>query len=165
MKIRTAISLVQKSWFYFRIGNGAYVGFFLGFSQWIVIMYSDFLSHLPFLAGLHFWLFAILFTPSIWLVGAMIGYIHQHTQAFMDARISAPASPYVYKMFPLGKEAKLGVPSSLTQYEYQLATLEWQDEVSRMLKMDLPSFEKRFGPKFRDYRDKTQTLLDGGEVR
>lgn len=160
-----AWKLAQKGWFYFRIGNGAYLGFILGFSQFIVIMHTDFLSHIPALEGFHLLLFAAIFTPTYILLAAGIGYAHQHTQAFMDSRLSAPASPYVYRMFPLGKEAKLGVPSSLTSYEFQIAMLPWMDEISRLLGIEVPSFVERFHPPFKSYRDMTQTLLDGGEVR
>lgn len=154
----------QKAWFYFRLGHGAYLNFILSFVQFVVIMYALFIARFPALEGLHLWLFAPLFLVGYGLAAIYVGRLHNRIQAFTDSLLSATQSPYVYRMVPVGKEARLNTPASLTALKIEMRRLEWMDQVSRRLNIQLPDFAE-FEPELRDYKRKTETLLAGGEVR
>lgn len=144
------------------MGNGTYLSFIMGFAQWLLVVYALFLVRLPFLAWLHFSEFVFVFTPVYAVIAVIVGRIHMTTQALTDSAVSAPASPFEFKMKPWGREKLLGMPSSLTSYEIQDVWLEY-------LQVFHPNFRTEWVATKRAelsvYIDRTKSLLKGQELR
>lgn len=147
------VVLVQRAWFYFRIGNGAYLSFVLGFIQFITVEYALLISRLPFLGWLHFSLFIALFLPGYSLLAIYVGRLHNKTQAFVDSQLSATQTPYLYKILPVGKEPLLSMPMALEQIDLWRTQYEDMGKLTPERKARLDKFEAMI-----------KTLLEGGEI-
>lgn len=158
------VKTVQALWFYFRMGNGLYLSFPLGFLGNMAVIYELVLKQLPYFASLHLWGFTLTFGLLYFLVGSFVGNFHMKTQNMREAELAGPMSPWNYKMLPVGKEAKLGMPSSLTNIKIQIRMLQWMDQVSKRLNIEMPEFSE-FNEELGKYKKMTETLLEGGEVR
>lgn len=158
------VKTIQTFWYYFRMGHGMYLSFPIGFLGFVVVVYQLALKQIPVFADLHMWGFTLIFGAVYGLAAASVGMIHLRTQSWTETEIAAPQTPYAYKMLPFGKEAKLGMPSSLTNIKIQLRMLQWMDSVSKKLDIEMPEFSE-FKDDLTKYRKMTETLLEGGEVR
>lgn len=148
------ITLLQRGWYYFRVGNGGYLAFIQGFIQFLTVEYVLLISKISLLSWLHFWLFVILFTPSYSLLAIFTGRLHQKTQAYTDAAISSVSSPYLFKMFPIGKEPLLSMPMTLEQVDFMR-------EFYRFIGKLTPERAKRLD----DFERKTRNLIEGRDIR
>ena len=159
-----SLKLVQILWYYFRMGHGMYLSFPIGFLGFVVVVYQLALKQIPLFAYLHLWGFTLIFGTVYGLAAAGVGFVHIRTQNWTEAEVAAPQSPYEYKMKPFGREGKLGIPSSLTGLKIQIRMLEWMDQVSRRLDIEMPEFAE-FNEELKTYKIMTEMLLKGGEVR
>jgi len=107
------VELVFRSWYYFRLGYGAYLAFLVGFVGNIVAIYYLAVKNLPFLYQIfqHFYVFTIILIVLIVPIGVLIGWLHmKRTLAYpTEAAIGVEANPYNYMIVP-GKETELFAP-------------------------------------------------------
>jgi len=145
---------VSKAWFYFRMGNSIYLAFVMSFIQFITVEYVFVIQRIPFLAFLHLLEFTVLFLAIYGGLAILAGVVHMRTQAFTDSEISAPQSPFTYKMLPYGKERYLNVPMGLDM-------LKVTREIARAVGVLTPELEVRFAK----YEKMYEILLAGGAIK
>ena len=104
-----------RSWYYFRMGYGVYIAFFIGFFGNIVVIYKLAIEpvDIPWLTSLFprltiFVAVALLVTVPL---SVYIGLYHmKRTGAFAaEASVATESNPYIYKAMP-GKEREVFLP-------------------------------------------------------
>lgn len=148
--------LIFRSWYYFRLGYGTYLSFFVGFTTFVSTTYYLAVTKLPFLQEIfaHFTEFAIAAILVIVPLSVGIGWMHmKRTQAYStDTAIGVESNPYNYKMSP-GKETEVFIPYYAVVCSLLLKTLERQNLLSDEEKKELEKI-----------RSNLNTLMEGGVV-
>ena len=149
------MKLLYRAWFYFRIGYGTYLAFFVGFASNIVIIYALAIKPTPILFSYfrNLWQFTLVALVVAVPISVLVGLFHmKRTGAFAaDASVSLEANPYIYKVLP-GKEQEVMLPLMIATARGIAKVLEDQ----KSLTLD----QKR---EFEDILDKAEKLL-GGQV-
>jgi hypothetical protein len=148
--------LIFRSWYYFRLGYGTYLSFFVGFFQLIVTTYYLAIPKIPFLQEVfgHLVFFVVFTMVAIIPLSVLIGWFHmKRTQAYQtDTVIGVESNPYNYKISP-GKETEIFIPYYAVVCSLLLKTLERQNLLSAEEKNELEKI-----------RSNLNTLMQGGVV-
>lgn len=134
---------VYRSWFYFRIGYGTYIAFFIGFFGNIVVIYKlavePVITKIPLLQSLFprlttFVAATLLLTVPI---GIYIGLFHmKRTGAFAtETSVAVESNPYVYKLAP-GKEQEVFLPLMVLTARGLAKIMEQQQTLSTQEKQE-----------------------------
>ncbi len=130
---------VYRSWFYFRIGYGTYIAFFIGFFGNIVVIYK--LAVEPVIIQNNIPLLGSLFPRLTYFVAATllitvpmsiyIGLFHmKRTGAYAaEATVAVESNPYFYKVAP-GKEQEVVVPLMILTARGLAKVMEQQQALS-----------------------------------
>lgn len=110
MKFR---EVFYRSWYYFRMGYGVYIAFFIGFFGNIVVIYKLAIEpvDIPWLNSLRLTTFVALALLITVPLSIYIGLYHmKRTGAFAaEASVATESNPYIYKAMP-GKEREVFLP-------------------------------------------------------
>ena len=149
------MKLLYRAWFYFRIGYGTYLAFFVGFASNIVIIYALAIKPTPILFSYfrNLWQFTLVALVVAVPISVLVGLFHmKRTGAFAaDASVSLEANPYIYKVLP-GKEQEVFLPLMIATARGIAKVLENQKSLTLDQKQE-----------FEDILDKAEKLL-GGQV-
>lgn len=113
---------VQRRFWEFRIADATYLRYIISLTQFLIIVYTLYLPHVPLLRTLfasivYFGLtFAIIYIPSCVVVGH---FIHRQKQLPTEQEITILANPYLYKAQP-GKELMLSLPLNKISLELNM---------------------------------------------
>ncbi len=127
---------LYRSWFYFRIGYGIYIAFFIGFFGNIIIIWrlaiEENKQNFPILASLRlttFMVLALIFTVPI---SVYIGLYHlKRTGAYAaEASVAVESNPYVYKIQP-GKEQEVFLPLMILTARGLAKVMEQHEALTR----------------------------------
>jgi len=122
--------LIFRAWYYFRLGYGTYLSFFVGFATFISTTYYLAIEKISFLSDLfgRFYEFAVLAILIIIPASVGIGWLHmKRTLAYStDIEVSVEANPYNYVIVP-GKEKEIYAPLWLTIMDSLERILEKQN--------------------------------------
>jgi hypothetical protein len=149
---RPFLEIVQRSWYFFRVGYSSYLSLAVGIVQFLFVA-SLKLQQIPAFANLHFFELAILFlVPSV-LASVATGYIHTKKQMNTDAAIASLQNPFLYTLMP-GKEARVGYPA-------MFLNLQVQRKLVVAFKLMTPDLEVQFDK----MESLVKQLIAGGDVR
>jgi len=147
--------LLYRAWFYFRIGYGTYLAFFVGFASNIVVIYALAIKPNTILSPYfrNLWEFTLVALIVAVPISVLVGLFHmKRTGAFAaDASVSLEANPYIYKVVP-GKEQEVILPLMIATARGIAKVLEGQKSLTPEQKRE-----------FEDILDKAEKLL-GGQV-
>jgi len=150
------LEFVFRIWYYFRIGYGTYLSFFVGFFTFVSTTYYLAVTRLPFLQGVftHFYAFIVFAILMIIPLGVLIGWFHmKRTLAYpTEISIGVEANPYNYIAIP-GKELEVYTPGWILMLTTLRRILEKEDMLS--------AEEKR---EFEEVVRKMEKLLKGEVV-
>jgi len=98
------LSLVYRSWYYFRIGYGTYLVFLLGYASTLVTVYYLAVRNIPELASFFpkFAVFGVVATFIGVPVSVLTGWLHLKRSPLWRSEldISVEANPYNYRLPP-----------------------------------------------------------------
>ena len=154
--IRRIVGRMGREWFYFRVGHGTYLSFFVSFSQWIVVLFSLYVAQsslkslFPSLLG-----FALTFGVIYVAAARTAGYIHYKKSPFYrgEQEIAVESSPWAYKLQP-GRE--------LTLQPYNVLSAELTFRMADKFELWPSPQERR---EYLEYLRLLRFLKDGGDLR
>ena len=150
------VEFLFRTWYYFRLGYGTYLSFFVGFLTFVSTTYYLAITQIPFLQEVfaHFYAFIVFAILGIIPLSTLIGWFHmKRTLAFpTEVKVSVEANPYNYIITP-GKESEIYAPA----YLIQLKALQKILEREKMLSVE----EKR---EFENTIAGLEKLLKGGVI-
>ena len=144
--------LPYRLWFYFRIGNGNYLGLFISLVQFLLIS-ALYVQKIPEFTGVHLYELAGIFVVPYSIASVLIGWMHKRKQMETDTMISALSNPYLFRIQP-GKEEKIQIPLTLLNLRVQKAFMQKLGIMTPELSRDFDSFESLL-----------TRLLSGEEIR
>jgi len=149
-------SFVSRLWFYFRIGYGTYLTFFLGHLSTVVTVYYLAIKNMRSLLDLfpHFVPFAMVSTLIGVPLAAGIGWVHikRSTAWSSELDISQEANPYNYRLQP-GYLRETLIPFCLELMILVRRLAEEQKLLTDEEKSRIETLEKML-----------QTLISGGSI-
>lgn len=158
MRVRNMITarLVNRAWYYFRLGYSTYLTFLLGYFSTLVTVYYLAVKNMPTILDIfpHFVPFAAIATVIGVPLAVIIGWVHLKKSALYssEAEVSIEANPFNYKLAP-GWVSEASGPATL----FQLRLLHRLSERAGILtdseRAEISELEKKW-----------ETLVEGGYV-
>jgi len=152
----TAVRLITRSWYYFRLGYSTYLTFLLGYFSTLVTVYYLAIRNMPALLDIfpHFVPFAVLGTIVGAPLSVAIGWFHLKRSSLFSSEqdISVESNPYQYKIQP-GISQEVSYPLSLITMRIIRRLAETDGLLTDSERSQLDEIEK-----------KILILLEGGYV-
>ena len=140
--------LIFRAWYYFRLGYGTYLSFFVGFATFISTTYYLAIERITFLSDLfgRFYEFAVVAILIIIPTSVGIGWLHmKRTLAYStDIEVSVEANPYNYVVVP-GKEKEIYAPQLLLVLNSLQKILEKQNLLTEEEKSEFMQLRSNIG--------------------
>lgn len=142
-------SYILRGWFYYRVGQSAYISLFLGLVSFLLI--GTLYLH-TFFPDFHFWQLAVLVIVPDTIGAIGIGIVHVKKQLNTDNFLATLQNPFLYSLLP-GKEAKIGYPATLLNLKVMRRFCEVEDMMDEELRQEFDQIESRI-----------KDLLDGKKI-
>jgi hypothetical protein len=150
------LGFIARIWYYFRLGYGTYLTFFLGYASTLVTVYYLAIKNMPPLLDVfpNFKLFAILATAVGGPLAAAIGWMHmKRSPAFSsEMDVTYESNPYLFKL-PSGYTKDVMFPFYIELLVQLRRILESQNLLTDEDSKRITALE-----------EKLHTLVDGGFV-
>jgi hypothetical protein len=147
--------LINRAWYYFRMGYGTYLTFLLGYISTLVTVYYLAIKNAPALLEVfpHFQPFAILATVIGAPLAVAIGWLHLKRSSLYSSEvdIGVEANPYYYKL-----------PPGFTPVAWRVTLVTLR--ILRRLAETSGTLTDSEAAEIKDLESKTLTLLAGGYV-
>lgn len=131
-------SYILRGWFYYRVGQSAYISLVLGLVSFLLL--GTLYLH-TFLPEFHFWELAVLVLVPDTILAVLIGFVHTKKQLTTDNSIATVQNPFLYTILP-GKEAKVFVPMMILNMKSQRKYLEKENLLDTELAREFDRVEE-----------------------
>lgn len=156
MIIASALRLVSRAWYYFRLGYSTYLTFLLGYVSTLITVYYLAIKNMPDLLNVfpHFVPFAVLATLIGVPLSVGIGWVHLKRSVLFTSEqdITVEANPYQYKLTP-GISKVVSTPTAAITLKILRRLAEKSGILTDSEKEMIEDLEKKWA-----------TLLEGGHV-
>ncbi len=158
VRLRTILSvkLVNRAWYYFRLGYSTYLTFLLGYLSTLVTVYYLAIKSIPSLLDVfpRFVPFAVIATAVGAPLAVIIGWVHLKRSALYssEAEVAIESNPFNYKLQP-GWVRDASGPATLLQLRLLHKLSETAGILTDQERAEIAELEKKW-----------KTLVNGGYV-